>query len=68
MQKIRYSLLIFGTAILIADVASINFKNFSWSENWPNYLVFIAMTGTLISIIKSIRSVKKSENQDSGKS
>ncbi|PWD98158.1 hypothetical protein [Marinilabilia rubra] len=68
MQKLRYSLLIFGIIILIADVASINFKDLSWSENWHNYLIFIAMAGTLISIINSIRAARKSENQDSRKS
>ncbi|WP_462318154.1 hypothetical protein [Marinilabilia sp.] len=65
MQKLRYSLLIFGVIILIADVASINFQNLSWSENWDNYLIFIAMAATLVSIIRSIRSAQKSENQDS---
>lgn len=65
MQKLRYSLLIFGVIILIADVASINFQDLSWSENWDNYLVFIAMAATLVSIIRSIRSAQKSENQDS---
>ena len=68
MQKLRYSLLIFGILILIADVASINFNDLSWSENWPNYLVFIAMSGTLISIFFSIRAEKKSEKKDSEKS
>ncbi|RCW28953.1 hypothetical protein [Marinilabilia salmonicolor] len=64
MQKVRYSLLIFGIIILIADLASVNFNNLSWSENWLNYLIFIAMTATLVSVIQSIRSANKSENQN----
>ncbi len=65
MQKVRYSLLIFGIIILIADVASVNFNNLSWSENWLNYLIFIALTATLLSVIQSIRSAEKSENKNS---
>jgi hypothetical protein len=65
MQKVRYSLLVFGMVILIADVASINFNNLRSSENWLSYLIFIAMTATLVSIVRSIRSAaNKSEDKN----
>lgn len=67
-KRMRVVLIVLAVILIIANLAMIDYSNFTWADNLPKFLGITGMIVLIISILLQIKQDKKQQTKSAGSS